>query len=200
MAKLSFHLGFLSKTVISFAIIFLIFDVVILWVVIKPQLPSFQLNSAVVSSLSTTTDAELTAVFDVAVIVRNPNHDLHVSYKSVEVAAWFGHRSIASASVEPFWQVAGSETPVRARFGVERKPFPRGVINGVGEQRGRGSVDFGVTMVARVKFWWGPIVRTRARSLTVECYPLNLVFPPNHNINNNNDTGRLVAPYDCYQV
>nr|KYP36501.1 hypothetical protein KK1_042370 [Cajanus cajan] len=169
-----------------------------LWIVIKPVLPSFQLNSVTVSSLSTTSDGDLTATFDVAVNSRNPNANLTLSCESLEVTVWFGHRTIASASVGPFWLEGASESPVRARFGVDRKMFPRGVVNGVAQQQARGYVDFRVTLLARVRFWWHGAVRTRVRPLTFECYPLNIVFHSDDD--NNSDTGRMEAPYECYVI
>lgn len=200
MAQLFFNLRFLSKAAILFAVMFLIVDIAILGIVMKPQMPSFHLNSVTVTSLNTTTKGGLTATFDVAVSVTNPNSDLSVSYKSLEVTTWFGYQTIASASVAPFWQKKNqNEIMVRARFGAVSKVFPRGVINGIVEQRARGSVDFGLTLVARVRFWWCGFFRTRVRHLKVECYPLHIVFSPNDNINNN-DTGRLVGPSECYRV
>ncbi|TKY53154.1 hypothetical protein E2542_SST24678 [Spatholobus suberectus] len=179
MAKHSFDLhplsAVLGATMISILAVFL-------WLAFTPHLPSFQVTSVNVTSLSTTTGGELTATFHVDGALGNPNFLLSHRYESLDIALWFDHRNISSAPVEPlpFSTGAETDTPVRARFAVARKLFPGGVVRGIAEQRGRGSVDFGVTLLARLRFTWG-IVRTGVRTLTVECFPLHVVFPPDNN-------------------
>ncbi|KAL2323009.1 hypothetical protein Fmac_027388 [Flemingia macrophylla] len=192
-AKRSSKLNCFYKTLLCFGIYLVIADIIMLWIVIKPVAPSFQLNSVTVSSLNTTADGELTATFDVAVNLLNPNADLTASCESLELTVWFGHLAITSGTVGRFWIGPNSEVPVRTRFGVDRKLFPRGMVNGVAEQKARGYVDFRVTLLARVRFWWHHIVHTRVRSFTFECYPLNVVFPID---DNNSGTGSFVTPYE----
>ncbi|RDX73809.1 NDR1/HIN1-like protein 6, partial [Mucuna pruriens] len=180
--------------VVSFVLISLIS--MFLWIAFTPRFPSFQVTSVTVISLSTNTAAELTATFDVDVILRNPNIVLSVWYESLDLALWFDRRNISSAPIQPlsFSTGADTDTPLRARFTILRRTFPSGVTSGIASQRRfLGSVDFGVKFLARLRFKFG-IARTTVRALTVDCYPLRVVFPPN------NDTGRLVAPSDCYRV
>ncbi|KAG5126453.1 hypothetical protein JHK82_027288 [Glycine max] len=192
----SFNLDHLSR--ISYcAMISLV--AVFLWMAFTPHFPCFHVTSLNVTSLRTNTGAELTAKFHVEGVLGNPNVVLSVRYESLDLALSFHHDDddliISSAPVEPLPFSTGAETDtlVRARFAVTRRLFPRGVVKGITEQRRRGSVLFGVTLLGRVRFTCGSL-HTRVHTLKLECYPLKVVFPPN------NSTGRLVSTSDCYVV
>nr|KYP36505.1 hypothetical protein KK1_042376 [Cajanus cajan] len=191
--RLSFNI--ICTLIICLLLIVLITDVIVLWIVIKPRFPFFKLNTVTVNNLNSTTNAELTASFDVTVNSRNPNPTLSISYESLEVVVWFDNHTIASAFVAPPWQEPEREVSVRTRFGVNRKVVPRHVVDGIAAQRASGSVRFGVTLRARVRFWWHGLVCTRVRSFNVGCYPLNVAFPTDGNSSN---IGRLIVPADCY--
>lgn len=193
----SFNLDHLSR--ISYcAMISLV--AVFLWMAFTPHFPCFHVTSLNVTSLRTNTGAELTAKFHVEGVLGNPNVVLSVRYESLDLALSFDHDDddliISSAPVEPLPFSTGAETDtlVRARFAVTRRLFPRGVVKGITEQRRRGSVLFGVTLLGRVRFTCGSL-HTRVHTLKLECYPLKVVLSPS-----NNGTGRLVAPCDCYVV
>ncbi|CAJ1967251.1 unnamed protein product [Sphenostylis stenocarpa] len=190
-AKTSFNLHYLSA-VSYFVMISLL--AAFLWMAFTPQAPRFQLTSLTVTSLATNTGAELTATFNVNAVLGNPNVALSVCYESLRLALLFDNLVISATLIQPlpFSTAAQTDTPVRARYAVAHRLFPDGVVRGITEQCRRGSVYFGVTVLARLRFTFGAL-RTRVRTLRLECYPLQVAFP-----SRNNGTGRLVAPSDCY--
>ncbi|KAK7355002.1 hypothetical protein VNO80_14247 [Phaseolus coccineus] len=175
-------------------IIFLL--AVFLWMSLTPHAPRFQLTSLTVTSLATNTGAELTAKFYVNSVLSNPNFALSVFYETLHLALRFDNLTITATPVQPlpFSTAAQTDTPVQARFSVAHRLFPDGVVKGITEQRRGGVVYFGVNVLARLRFTCGAL-RTSVRTLRLECYPLQVAFPPS-----NHGTGRLVAPSDCYVV
>ncbi|KAK7392677.1 hypothetical protein VNO78_21121 [Psophocarpus tetragonolobus] len=197
MTKLILDLCYLFIAMLALVVILLAIDLYVLYMIIRPRFPSMHVSSATVSSLSITQNEELTATFDVTVVILNPNTNLSLSYNRLGMAVLFGPRTVATATVRAFSQQAGTETTVRTRFTVTRKLFPGGVVRAMAEQRARGSVDFGLTVETRVKFWWRGFFHTRARSFTFECFPVHVIFPSGvlHG-----GSGSIVTPSDFYLV
>ncbi|WVY95935.1 hypothetical protein V8G54_028086 [Vigna mungo] len=183
---------------LSAAIYFIIISLlaVLLWLAFTPHALRFQLTSLIVTSLATNTAAELTAKFHVNAVLSNPNFALSVCYETLHLALLFDNLTISATPVQPlpFSTAAQTDTPVRARFSVDHRLFPNGIVRGIFEQRGGGSVSFGVAVLARFRFTCGTL-GTRVRTLKLECYPLQVAFPPR-----NHGTGSLVAPSHCYAV
>ncbi|QCE05153.1 hypothetical protein DEO72_LG9g153 [Vigna unguiculata] len=169
---------------------------VLLWLAFTPHTPRFQLTSLIVTSLATNSAAELTAKMHVNAVLGNPNFALSVCYETLHLALLFDNLTLSATPVQPlpFSTAAQTDTPVRARFSVAHRLFPDGIARGITEHRGDGSVSFGVTVLARFRFTCGAL-GTRIRTLRLECYPLQVAFPPH-----NHGTGTLVTPSDCYAV
>ncbi|KAK7345233.1 hypothetical protein VNO77_15825 [Canavalia gladiata] len=176
-------------TILSFIAIFL-------WFVLKPHLPTIRVDSVMVNSLSTTTSVELTALFNVAFTLRNPNRKFTLSYENLDAAIWFDRRNLALAFFRPFSQRTESNIVLQTWFDVFHKQFKNSpVVRGIAVQQAHGSVDFGLTLNARVRFR-STGLHSMVRTLNVECYPVRVVFP----LNDSNHGGTFKGPVDCNTV
>ncbi|KAK7392679.1 hypothetical protein VNO78_21123 [Psophocarpus tetragonolobus] len=180
---------------------FVVFASAFSWIAFMPQLPTFQVTSVTVTSLTTNTRSQLTAMFNVEGVLNNPNYVISIWYKSLNISLWFNHHIISSYPVEPLPFSTGPETltPVRARFPVLNANLPTGVAKEIAAQRRfDGWVEFFITLEALYRFKFGA-VGTNVRVLTLFCYPLQIAFPLSDDVKNN-DTGRLVTTSNCYAV
>ncbi|KAK7345231.1 hypothetical protein VNO77_15823 [Canavalia gladiata] len=167
-----------------------------LWFALKPRFPTFHIDAVTVTSLSTTASAELNALFNVVITIRNPNRKVTLSYENLDAAIWFERRNLALAFFQPFSQGTKSKTELRTWFQVFHKQFKNNMVRRIGMQLAHGSVDFGLTLNARVRFRSNH-KHSAIHSLNIECYPIHIVFPLN---DSNNHTGTLAVPSDCDTV
>ncbi|KAL2323008.1 hypothetical protein Fmac_027387 [Flemingia macrophylla] len=196
VSRLKQFVTILFFAAVSVIVLGIIADIVIIWTLVNPRFPSFQVNSVELTSLNTTaTNLELTASFDISVTIRNPNRKLSVSYDKLEVVVQFDNNNIASGFVEPFWQDVKSVEPVRIRLAADSQVLPRSMLDAIAAQRAHGEVALGMALFTEVRFWWHAIFRTSVRDFKLQCDPLHLVFPPNKK---KSDIGRLQATSDCY--
>ncbi|KAJ7976208.1 Late embryogenesis abundant (LEA) hydroxyproline-rich glycoprotein family [Quillaja saponaria] len=169
---------------VVFAIIGLIFFIT--WLVLKPHLPEFRVDSASVSSLNAT-GTELTATWDFTLFVRNPNHKLRINYDSVEATVLYGDDvRLATSRLPPFLQETKNETRVQFQLAARSEYVGEDVVKRVSGERAHGSVNFGVTVYAWIRFRSG-IWRMRQHLLKVYCDPVSMGFSPN------NATGTLLG-------
>ncbi|KAI4348893.1 hypothetical protein L6164_009559 [Bauhinia variegata] len=175
----------LTAAAVVFAIVGLIFFIT--WLVLKPRLPHFRVESATVTSLNAT-GAELTARWDITLSIRNPNRKLAIYYDSLDAKVSYGdYGGLATTHLPPFIQETQNETRVRAQLSVIDEYVDNDVVKDIAAERAVGSVKFGVTVLAWIRFRTG-VWRTRDHVLRVYCDPINISF------SNNNGTGSLMGP------
>lgn len=116
-------------------------------------------------------DSLISGNWDARFTARNPNSKITLYYDHVEAAVFYKSESIAETTVPPFVQGKKNETVVRATFAsLSAYVNDR---NGINSERARGTVDFNLRMVARVRFkagaWWA-----RRRILRIYCPNLSV--------------------------
>lgn len=100
--------------------------------------------------------------------VRNPNKKITVKYDRIEANVFYKSELLASTTLAPFSQGTKNQTTLRADFAAVSSYLDNSVVNGINGDRGRGSVQFSVRVLARARFKagaWG----TRTRYVRVLC-------------------------------
>lgn len=170
---------------VVFATMGLIF--LIAWLVLKPRMPEFRVDSASVSELNLTQSA-LSADWNFTLFVRNPNTKLSVYYDRLEASVFYhgGRDGLSTTPLQPFSQPKGDQTRVPVRFEVMSEYVGEDVAAGISNEKSTGSVGFRLRVFALVKFrsgfWW-----TRERLLRVYCDGVQIGVDPK------NGTGSLMG-------
>ncbi|KAJ1384780.1 Late embryogenesis abundant protein [Sesbania bispinosa] len=144
-------------------------------------------------------DTKLTVTFDFTVLFQNPNQKLSVSYKNLEAKVWFGNENfnLASTPLPPFSQEIETETKVQAHMVVVDGYIDGDVAKEIAPERAHGSVSLGVKVLGWIRF--NPnssTFHTGYFPLKVTCEPVVILFPPDKN----NNTGTLMALFNCYSI
>jgi len=177
--------------------------VMLMCVVFTPRIPSFEVTSLTVTPTATATAAPLnatarqkqTVTFHFQGLMENPNAVLAVWYKNPNLLMWFEHSSVASVPLEAPHLAKGvpANIPFQVEFTVDNKKVLRELA---AKRRVFGSVNFGITFHAWIKFKFGGI-NSKPRFLSFNCQALQVGFSPVYNVNNESNIGMLVDPIQC---
>ncbi|XP_071736287.1 NDR1/HIN1-like protein 10 [Rutidosis leptorrhynchoides] len=156
---------FMACIILTGSIIF------IMWIILHPQVPQFRVETLTLTNFTISSNSLVSGDWDARLTVRNPNSKITLYYDRVEAAVLYKSELIAETTVAPFVQGKKNETTIRATFAsLSAYVDDRNGING---DRARGTVNFNLRMVARVKFkagaWW-----TRRRILRIYCPNLSV--------------------------
>ncbi|KAL8147937.1 NDR1/HIN1-like protein 10 [Apium graveolens] len=139
----------------------------IIWLILRPRVPEFRVDSLSVSNFNISSSL-LSGNWDVQFTVRNPNKKITVKYDRIDADVFYKSEGLASTTLPPFSQGKRNETKVRATFGAIGAYVEDWVVRDVSGDRGKGSVKFSVRLLARARFKagaWG----TRKRYVRVLC-------------------------------
>ncbi|KAK1411350.1 hypothetical protein QVD17_37898 [Tagetes erecta] len=159
---------FLRRIFAVFITTIIIFGTIvfIIWLILRPQVPQFRVQTLTLTNFNLTSNSLISGNWNATVTVRNPNSKITLYYDHVEAAVFYKSKSISMTTLPPFVQGKKNETVVKATFVSVSEYFDD--PNGINSERNRGSVGFNLRMVARVRFkaggWW-----TRRRVLRVYC-------------------------------
>ncbi|KAH7837591.1 hypothetical protein Vadar_015591 [Vaccinium darrowii] len=164
-----------------------------IWLILRPRLPDFQVDSATLTNFNLSSSSSITGNWDIRFTVRNPNHKITFYYDHITAAVYYKDESLSETTVTPFVQATRNQTAVRATFAAAAAYVDKSVVDGInGDKTSRGSVNFNVRILARVRLkagWW----RARQRYLRVYCGDLAVGMS-----SNNTTGGTLVGgPRDC---
>ncbi|XP_043691529.1 NDR1/HIN1-like protein 10 [Telopea speciosissima] len=152
----------------------------ITWLVLRPRVPEFQLDSASVSSFNVSS-SDLTANWDLAFTVRNPNKKLIVFYDSFDGYVFYGRAQLAETSLPPFYQGKRNQTTVQAKFAAASTYVNDYVASSIAADRSQGAVSFNVRLVTWVRFKSG-LWRTRRHWMSVLCRNVRVSFSSNSRV------------------
>ncbi|KAK9291186.1 hypothetical protein L1049_009374 [Liquidambar formosana] len=164
----------------------------IIWLILKPRLPEFQVDSASVAPLNVT-KTELSATWDITFRVRNPNEKLSVYYHRIEAWVVYGEEDLLyGTDLPPFYQEKRNETTVEAQLAVVSDTADGYVLRAISEEKARGLVSFDVRVLALINFRKG-VWQTRRHLLRASCEGVIFGFSAP-----NNGTGTLMGgPRAC---
>ncbi|KAL2511026.1 Late [Abeliophyllum distichum] len=151
----------------------------IVWIVLRPQLPEFRVDSFSLSNFSITNDSLVSFTSEARLTARNPNKKMTVDYDHIEAVVFYKSQSLSDTTVPPFFQDTKNETSLKANFAAAGSFVDKWVVDGINNERDKnGNVGFNLRMLSRVrleaKAW-----TTRTRFLKVFCGDLAVGFPSN---------------------
>ncbi|KAL9228618.1 hypothetical protein vseg_004174 [Gypsophila vaccaria] len=172
-----FFRRFMSALIATFIIIGVILFIV--WLVLRPRVPVFTVDSLTLASLNLTApSSEISATWTVHLSVSNPNTKLHVYYDKIIARIFYKSSFITQNQLPPFDQPTKNLTAVTAQLVASSAYVAPDVVKDFNGDRGRGSVKFDVQMIALVRFKSGGW-RARTRYLRVLCDDLPVAVTSN---------------------
>lgn len=160
---------------------FIIMGVILLivWLVLRPRIPSFTVESVSVSSLNASSSpSQISGTWSLRFSVANPNHKLHVYYDDIEARLYYRDSLITQNQLPPFDQDTKNITSMDANLVASSAYIDPDLVNRINGDRSRGSVRFDVQVLALVRFKAGGW-RARRRFLRVFCDDLSVGFSSN---------------------
>ncbi|XP_022986421.1 uncharacterized protein At1g08160 [Cucurbita maxima] len=188
------RLSFLRAIIAGIIVVFIITAIIlfIIWLVLRPQLPEFRVDSFQVTNFSAASQS-LSALWFVGLSVFNPNKKMTISYDIVEPTVFYKNEFLSQTRVPPFTQDKRTQTAVNATLSALNAYIETSSVNEINDDRRRGTVQFNVVVSARVGFragWW----RTRRRLLRVLCEDLSVGLSSS----NSSTSGKLMGePRAC---
>lgn len=150
----------------------------IVWLVLRPRLPEFRVDSLSVSAFNLSNN-QLTGTFDLHFTVGNPNKKIALAYDNMESDMFYRNSLLSSTNLPPFTQATRNETSMRAEFAALSSYVEKGIADDINGERGKsGNVVFNVRMLMTVRFKAG-IWRARRRLLKVFCGDLAVALSSN---------------------
>ncbi|GER51633.1 late embryogenesis abundant protein [Striga asiatica] len=151
----------------------------IVWLVLRPQLPEFRVDSFSISNFTLGNNSLVSFTSEIRLTARNPNKKMRLAYDHIVAEIFYKSESLSETTVPPFWQDTRNETSLTANFAAAGSFVERPVADEMNSDRSRsGNVNFNLRMLSRVKFeakaW-----RTRRRFLKVFCGDLIVGIPSN---------------------
>ncbi|KAL2506962.1 Late embryogenesis abundant (LEA) hydroxyproline-rich glycoprotein family [Forsythia ovata] len=151
----------------------------IVWLVLRPQVPEFRVDSFSVSNFTVGNNSLVSFTSEVSLTARNPNKKMRLDYDHIEAVVFYKSESLADTTIPPFSQDTKSETSIKANFAAAGSYVDNRVVGGInGDRSKNGNVEFNLRMLSRVKFeakaW-----RMRRRFLKVFCGDLVVGIPSN---------------------
>ncbi|EPS58105.1 hypothetical protein M569_16709, partial [Genlisea aurea] len=144
--------------------------VFIVWLVLRPQLPQFRVNTISISNFTLSNSSTLTFSSKSALTVRNPNEKMSLHYDHLEAELFYRSWSLAATSLPPLSQGTETESSLSANFAAAGSFLDAAAVDGInGEMSSSdGNVGFNLRIVSWVRFQ-AKAWRTRRRPLKVFC-------------------------------
>ncbi|PON78814.1 Late embryogenesis abundant protein [Parasponia andersonii] len=148
--------------IISASIIFII------WLVLRPRLPKVRVDSLSLTNFNTSSSPAISGNWDVGFAVYNPNKKMSITYDEIGSEVFYKSAFLSETRISPFSQGTRTQTAINATFSAANSYVDDWVVKGIDADRGRGTVNFNVRVLARVGFRTGGW-RLRRRLLRVLC-------------------------------
>ncbi|WJX84899.1 hypothetical protein P8452_67422 [Trifolium repens] len=138
-------------------------------------------------------NSDLTAKWDISLIVSNPNKKLEITYNAIAASIYYENELelLASTQLAPFNQPKQSNNVIGVQFEILNEFIDNSVSNGIADGRIHGFVQFGMVLNVMIKL--NGLFHPNEFLLKVSCEPLN--FGMSNNINN--VTWVLLGGLDC---
>jgi hypothetical protein len=146
----SFLCGFIFIITVIVTILFI--AVTISYFILKPCFPEFRVNSATLTSF-TFNNSDLTAKWDISLIVSNPNKKLEITYNAIAASIYYENELelLASTQLPPFNQPKQSNNVIGVQFEILNEFIDNSVSDGIADGRIHGFVQFGMVLNVMIK-------------------------------------------------
>ncbi|CAN1133939.1 NDR1/HIN1-like protein 1 [Linum perenne] len=176
-AAAGFARGFLIGMMLLFFFIF--FSTIIMWAVLRPEVPEFKVQSLSVTNFNAKPNA-FSGAWDANVTAKNPNTKIRLFFNQIETFMFFGDEELASNYANPFsLDINGAQSALTAKMAANRTADggedEGEAMKKMAEDFGKGAVEFNLRMAAWTTFrsdsWW-----TRRSTVRVFCEELKVEF------------------------
>ena len=189
--------AFVHSFILAMMVAFIVMGVTIfiVWLVLRPRIPEFQVESVSLTNFSASnSSSSITGNWNFRFSVTNPNKKMSISYDVVQCLLFYKPEFISETRIPPFYQNKRNHTFIDAVFSASSSYVDRSLLNDINRDRARGTVSFNVKLLARVGFkassW-----RARNRYLRVWCEALPVAISTN---SSTSGTGKLLGgPRGC---
>ena len=187
--------AFVRTFLIAMIVVFISMGVIIfiLWLVLRPRLPEFRVDSLSLTNFSSS-DTSVSGNWDVRFSAYNPNKKLSIYYDTVDSSVFYRTEFIADTRIPPFKQSKRNQTFVDASFAARDAYVDRRALGDINADRTRGTLSFNVKLLARAEFKTGG---WRARNKIVRVWCQSLVVSISSSNTSASGSGKLGAPKDC---
>lgn len=159
----------------------------ITWVILRPRLPQFELDSLSVSNFNVSTSSQtLTGIWTIGFSAYNPNKKLSISYHEAKVFIFYKSELISWTRVAPFSQGTKTRSVVNATVSTLKSYVENWVVRDVNGDRDLSTVRFNVKVSSFAGFRTGGW-RMRRRLIRVSCENVSVGF------SSNGSSGKLVG-------
>ncbi|XP_073269699.1 NDR1/HIN1-like protein 26 [Primulina huaijiensis] len=144
------------RCIFAFVIgLFLIFGTAtfIVWLVLRPQLPEFQVDSFSLSNFTFTNGSRVFLISEIHLTARNPNSKMSLSYDHVETAVYYKLELLSKTALSPFSQETKNETSLVAKFAGDGSFVEKPVVDGINGEIGKNAnVGFDLRLFSWINF------------------------------------------------
>ncbi|KAK7832938.1 uncharacterized protein At1g08160 [Quercus suber] len=187
--------AFVRTFLIAMIVVFISMGVIIfvLWLVLRPRLPEFRVDSLSLTNFSTS-DTSVSGNWNARFSAYNPNKKLSIYYDAVDSMIFCRTEFVAETRIPPFKQSKRNQTFVDASFAAKDAYVDRRALGDINADRTRGTLSFNVKLLARAEFKTGG---WRARNKIVRVLCQSLLVSISSSNTSASGSGKLVAPKDC---
>ncbi|XP_017248436.1 NDR1/HIN1-like protein 10 isoform X2 [Daucus carota subsp. sativus] len=169
------------------ALICIAFISIIASLIIRPRSPRFTVISAAIAGVNVT-GSEFKAACNLSVLAHNPNTNLVIWYRKLEVLLLYGSDyELSGTTIAPMFQSKRNQTVISARLVSDDVDVDNDVVEGVASELRRGVITFRVRVLAGVRFKRGKWV-TKKYKVKADCDGIDI------GVLNATGTGNLIEP------
>ncbi|KAK1404663.1 hypothetical protein POM88_004268 [Heracleum sosnowskyi] len=144
--------------------------------IIRPRSPRFTVVSATAVADVNTTESEFKTACNLSVLAYNPNGNLVIWYKRLDVFILYGSdHELSWTRLAPMFQSKRNQTMLRAQFVSDDVDVENDVAEGLASELRRGVVTFRVRILALVRFKRGKWL-TRSYVVKADCVGVDIGF------------------------
>ncbi|PIA54376.1 hypothetical protein AQUCO_00900724v1 [Aquilegia coerulea] len=168
------------RLIVALISVFILFGIItfITWLVLRPHVPDFQIESASLTGFNTSIPNQFTAIWDIGFYVRNPNKKMTIIYERIDGYMFYRKEKLSENGIAPFVQNTKNETRFKAKFVAPGTYVDSDLISQMTSERNRGTVNFNLRLIGWIKFKTGSW-RTRMRLMRVFCDNIPIMFSAN---------------------
>ncbi|KAL5709717.1 hypothetical protein ACHQM5_020374 [Ranunculus cassubicifolius] len=155
------------------AVIFLIgLAVLITWLVLRPKQLIYTLETGKVSGLDLHKE-HLNGTFDFYLRAYNPNKRVSLYYDSMQAMVYYGGQTIASQTLEPFYQPRRNMTRLEIKPIAHSVGLPSSLARDLRLEKSSEEIEIDIRLKARIRFKVG-VWKSSHYTLKVHCSNLEM--------------------------
>ncbi|XP_059453407.1 NDR1/HIN1-like protein 6 [Corylus avellana] len=137
----------------------------VLYLVFRPKLPSYSVDSLKISSLGLNPDMSLYAEFDVKITADNPNEKIGIYYeKGGRLSVWYADAKLCDGSLPEFYQGHRNKTQLHLAL-TGQTQYGSGLMTALQEQQQTGRIPLDLKVDAPVAIKLGRLKLKKVRIL-----------------------------------